>query len=335
VASNQDDIKITARSERSYFILFFALSCIGLYAFFEALPPSVTQLLNAHTAWTFNLFLNTLGIHSTVVANDVVSEGGLAFRIIPECTPLFTTGIFLCFIVFYPSTVRQKAAGFLAGTTLLYLGNMVRLAITFIVSRYDQRLFEAAHVYLGQVFTIFLVMSVCFVWVKWLDESLKAAAFLLRFALISTVVFFLWMKVHLGYIWFLDRFMVLGFSLFNYRINPFPQPHLYYETFGIVTFTSLVLAVRSVPWSTRIKGLAAGLGLFFLIHLFHRIDNALIVLFNFTSAVTVDLTLVLLGQYLLPVLLLIYLIRKVPTQSVKVSEGVRHKMGYQAAGQRH
>ena len=55
--------------------------------------------------------------------------------------------------------------------------------------------------------------------------------------------------------------------------------------------------------------LAAGLGLFFVTHLFHRIDNALIARFNFTAARTADLTLLVIGQYLLPFLLLIYMIR--------------------------
>ena len=49
---------------------------------------------------------------------------------------------------------------------------------------------------------------------------------------------------------------------------------------------------------------------FFLIHLFHRIDNVLIVLFNFTGSEVVDLTLVVIGQYLLPVLFLLFLIRR-------------------------
>ena len=60
----------------------------------------------------------------------------------------------------------------------------------------------------------------------------------------------------------------------------------------------------------KIKGLAAGLGLLFVIHLFHRIDNALIAYFNFTAAGTVDLTLLVVGQYVFPVLLFIYMIRR-------------------------
>jgi hypothetical protein len=55
--------------------------------------------------------------------------------------------------------------------------------------------------------------------------------------------------------------------------------------------------------------LSAGLGLLFLIHLFHRIDNALMALYNITAMQTLDLTVLVIGQYLVPVLLLLYLFR--------------------------
>ena len=145
---------------------------------------------------------------------------------------------------------------------------------------------------------------------------MKAVSFLGRFALIAGCLFLVWMKVHHGYIRLLDQFMLFGFSLFGHHFNPARQTPVYYETFSIVTFTSLVLAVRSTPWKTRIKQLAAGLGFLFLTHLFHRIDNFLMVLFNYTGALTVDLTLLITGQYLLPVLFLIYSIRRQKQENI-------------------
>ncbi len=303
------------RSDRVRFMVFFTIACIGLYAALTILPSSFTKPVNEHTAWTLGLVLNILGIPVST-DNATVSDSSFALQIIPECTALFIVGFFLCFIAVYPATVRQKAVGLSMGIPILYLGNLVRLTTIFMVSRYDRRLFEVAHVYLGQLFTMFLVIFTCVLWIEWLptQESQqrippKIPAFLFRFVLISGPLFLVWLKVHHGYIWFIDRFMVFGFSLFSYHLNPaIPATAIYYETFNIVTFTSLVLATASVPWTKKIKGLAAGLGLFFLIHLFHRIDNALIVIFNFTAAIPVDLTLVVVGQYLPFVLVLIYLL---------------------------
>jgi exosortase H (IPTLxxWG-CTERM-specific) len=299
--------------ERFRFATAFAILCVALYAVILVLPPSVTKPLNEHTARMLGLILTELGIPVTT-ANDTVSGGGLAFRIIPECTPLFTAALFLSFMAFYPATVREKASGILMGIPALYLGNLGRLAATFMISRYDRRLFEAAHVYLGQVFTIFLVILVSIAWLKRLDRNepeqgipLKAAGFLFRFTLISGCLFLVWIKVHYWYIWILDRFMLFGFSLFGYRVELARHTAFYYETFSLVVFTSLVLSARSLPSTVRIRVLAGGLGLIFFSHIFHRIDNALIACFTMTDLLTVDLTLLAAVQYLLPVLLLIFL----------------------------
>ncbi len=326
--SNRAAVWSIVHSRRFYFAAAFVLSCTGLYALIHVLPDSFTRPLNEHTASTLGLVLNFFGISVSTVS-DIVSGGGVAFKIVPECTPLFTAGLFLCFVIFYPATVRQKAAGFLMGIPALYLGNLVRLAAIFMVSRYDRRLFEVVHVYLGQVFTIFLVIISCLLWLKWLDREtskqgiiMQAAGFLARFALLSACLFLVWMKVHHWYIWLLDRFMLFGFFLFGYRVPLAHDTVVYYETFSIVVFTSLVLAARSLPRGIKIKGLAAGLGFLFFTHLFHRIDNALTAYFNFTAALTVDLTLLLIGQYLLPVLFLIYLIRIQKIQTIRKAERI-------------
>jgi exosortase/archaeosortase family protein len=293
----------------------FALSCIGLYALIHFLPPFATGPLNAHTAATLGLVLNSLGIPVSA-ANDLVSGPGLAFRIIPECTPIFTAGLFLCFVGFYPDPFRDKAKALLLGLPALYLGNLARLVGIAFISRHDWRLFEVVHVYLGQVFTMFLVILACLTWLHWLDRKesarstpLKAAGFLGRFAVISGCLFLVWIKFHHGYIRLLDQFILLGFSIFNHQVPLARNTVYYYETFSIVVFVSLVLAAGSIPPTRKLKGLAAGLGLIFFIHLIHRINNVLLAYFQVSALVPIDLTLLVIGQYLVPVLFLIYLLR--------------------------
>jgi exosortase/archaeosortase family protein len=294
----------------------FALSCIGLYALIHfLLPPFFTAPINVHIASTLGLVLNSLGIPVSA-ANDLVSGTGLAFRIIPECTPIFTAGLFLCFVGFYPSTLREKATGLLMGIPALYLGNLARLVVTFVISRYQRRLFEVVHVYLGQVFTIFLVVLSVIVWLRWLHQkestqsiSMKAAGFLARFALISGCLFLVWTRFQHWYIGFLDQIILFGFSLFDRHVPLARQTAYYYETFSIVVFVSLVLAAGSIPLKMRLKGLAGGIGLLFVTHLIHRINNVLLAYFQISALVPIDLTLLVVGQYLVPVLFLIFLLR--------------------------
>jgi exosortase H (IPTLxxWG-CTERM-specific) len=308
------------RSTRFRFAATFAFSCIGLYALIHFLPTALTAPINGHTASTLGLVLNALGIPAST-AGDTVSEGGLAFMIIPECTPLFTAGLFLSFVAFYPASLREKGTGLLMGVPLLYLGNMARLAATFIISRYDKRFFEVVHVYLGQVFTILLVMLAVVAWLRWLDREptqsnrIKAAGFLARFALISGCFFLVWIKMHHGYIRFVDQFMILGFSLFDWRLIIPRETAVYYETFNVVTFTSLVLATRSIAWSRKVKGLAAGLGVLFLFHLVHRIDNLLITGFSVIPAIRIDYVVCAVGQYVLPVLMWLMMVRQFPRRN--------------------
>ena len=311
----RDTILEAFRCRRFRFAAFFTLSCIAFYAIISVLPPSITKPMDEHVAATLGLVLNSFGIPVSTVG-DMVSEGGLAFKIIPECTPIFTTGLFCSFVAFQPASIRQKAIGLSLGIPVLYLGNLVRLVATFIVSRHNQRLFEVFHVYLGQVFTLFLIILCCLLWIRWVergeakhDGSVDTARFLTRFSLISAGLFFVWIRVHHGYIRLLDWLMALGFSLFGRSAGLARDTLVYYETFSIVIVVSLVLAARSIPWRRRIPLLGAGSGLLFLIHLFHRIDNALMALFHITALQPLDLTAVVIGQYLVPVLLLIFLVR--------------------------
>jgi len=303
------------RSGRFRFALAFTLSCLGLYWAIYSLPPSLTGTVNEHTAAALGMLLNVLGFPVTTV-RDTVSGGGLAFRIIPECTPLFSSCLFACFIAFHPAALSQKAVGLVMGIPALYLGNLVRLAATYVVSLHDRRLFDVVHAYLGQVFTIFLVIMVCLFWLKWLERqktgagaAMKAAGFLGRFALISGCLFLVWLRLHHWYIWCLDRLMLIGFSLFGYRVELAHDTSVYYETFSIVITVSLVLAARKIPGAMRIRGLAIGLGALVAFHLLHRIDNVLIAYFNATAVLPVDLTLLVVGQYMVPAILLYSLIR--------------------------
>ncbi|MGO9377508.1 MAG: exosortase H [Dissulfurispiraceae bacterium] len=312
------------------FVAAFILTCVGIYAFIFSLPDRYTGPLNEHTAKALALALKFIGIPVSV-AGDTVTVKAFALHIIPECTPLFMLGLFLCFIVFSPASVRQKASGLAIGIPVLYFGNLVRLIAIFMVGQHDRSLFEPVHAFWGQVYAVLLVLLVFILWLKSLDKEIGGAAneigfaakegskwsfskktviiFLGRFAFIAGCLFLVWMKVHHGYIWLLDQAMLFGFSLFGYHFNPARHTPVYYETFSIVTFTALVLAVRSTPWKNRIKELALGLGFLFLTHLFHRIDNFLMVLFNYAGVQTIDMTLLITGQYLLPVLFLVYSIR--------------------------
>ena len=73
--------------------------------------------------------------------------------------------------MFYPATLRQKAAGLLAGIPALYLGNLARLTFIFMVCRRDRHLLEVVHAYWGQIFSLLLVFLTCILWLEWVEKA--------------------------------------------------------------------------------------------------------------------------------------------------------------------
>ena len=306
------------RSARFRFAAAFGLSCLGLWALICILPDSFARIVCEHTARTLGHVLRLIG-SPVIVTGNIVAGSGVSFQIVLECTALSALALYICFVSLYKTHGRNKAIGLAMGIPALYLGNLVRLVSIFMVTRHDPRFFEVTHVYMGQVFTIVLVVLACLVWLKWVDQGSRAgpvgkvAAFLGRLVIISGCVFAFWMEIHHWYVWLLDQLMILGFSFFDYQLLVPRENAVYYETFSIVAFASLVLATGSMRWSTRARGLAMGLGLFVMLHLFHRINNALVAAFHYTSLVQLDIFLCDIGQYLLPILLwLLVAARRLP-----------------------
>jgi hypothetical protein len=184
------------------------------------------------------------------------------------------------------------------------------LAVIFISGIYSKRLFDVLHVYLGQIFTMALIILSCLFYIQWvtrINERHGAIAsaiwFLVRFVLLSTFMFFVWMEIHLQYVVFIDWFMVAGFSFFGYRLIIPRNIILYWETFNVVTFTSLLIATELKPWTRKIKHLACGLCILFVFHLIHRTNNALMAAFGFLWVMPLDLIFCAIAQYVLPVLI--------------------------------
>ena len=307
-APSRAGIAGTVGSNRFRFAAAFGLSCLGLHALICVLPTSFAKFVCEYTARTLGQVLNVFGL-PVAVRGNIVSGAGLAFQIVLECTALFTVGLFACFVCFSQADARKKALALTLGIPALYVGNIIRLTLIFVASRYDPRLFGITHVYLGQVFTIFMVLLACILWLKWVNPApapgplSKAVGFLARFAVICSCVFLFWMGFHRWYVWFLDRLMILGFSFYGYRLLVPPETAIYYETFSIVTFASLTLATSSIKWSKKARALSVVLGLFFLLHLFHRINYALTSVFHSSTLFQLDVFLCDIGQYLLPILL--------------------------------
>jgi len=270
-----------SRTEWLGFAAGFSLCCIAVYFGINALPDPYNRPINEHNARTLGHVLKALGI-AVLAQGETVAGGATAVRIITECTPVFMWGLFVPFVLFYPAPKEKKAWALAVGIPALYHGNLLRLVLVFIAGRYNRTLFEIVHVYLGQVFTLSLVLLACGMWLKWLDReqagksiAMKPWGFLARLGPISIGLFFLWRQVHHGYLRLIDRVMSFGFSLIDYRLIIPYEYEIYYGTFNTVAFSSMVLATGSIPAARKIRGLLAWQGILFLGRFLHRTCNLL------------------------------------------------------------
>jgi exosortase/archaeosortase family protein len=230
IARSECSFDKTANSGTSWirsfgFVAPFAASCIVLYAVIQFLPRFITGPINENSAKTMGLFLNLINIPVSV-AGAFVSGGGFTLEVITECTPLFISGLFFCFVVFYPSAINHKVSGLLLGLPAMYLGNLARLVAIFIAGRHDRNIFDVVHAFWGQVFTMLLVVLTCGLWIKSIERAepqkgitLMGTNFPGRFVVIGSCLFIVWMKVHHGYIWLLDQITLPVFSLFHYEFS--------------------------------------------------------------------------------------------------------------------
>jgi exosortase/archaeosortase family protein len=249
----------------------------------------------------------------TRVSGSLLTLSGFTVRIIPECTPLFVLIVFVSFILAYPATWKDRGWGFLLGILVLIAANLLRLALLISLGVKYPGLFEVGHVYLGQFVMVFLVFLVSLVWVRQIHEppgSSGSLAFLIRFLALSPLFFLAWLYLNKGYVMLGDRMISFAFGLFDYRLVIPRTHHLYYHTFNLAVFCTLMLSTRSVSSPRRIRALAAGLLLLSSIHLLVRLGNVLATGFGIPPAIGIANALHVFGMFALPLILWIGTIRQ-------------------------
>ena len=77
----------------------------------------------------------------------------------------------------YPTTWRKTLVGFAIGFPLIYALNVARILMLLVVGHYYPQAFNFMHVYFWQVTMIVMVVTVMYVWVRWVvrEEAAQAA----------------------------------------------------------------------------------------------------------------------------------------------------------------
>lgn len=210
-----------------------------------SLPESCFTTLNHVTAHIAGLCLALFGEHPET-AGDLISLNGFRVWIVTECTALYGSILFGAFIFSSPASLKSRLVGLLDGIPLLVMVNTLRIALITMTGANSPSLFEAAHVYLGQVVMAIIVIAACLTWLHLIHPQrppLKTITFFIRFGVFSTLLFLVWFVFNVDYVRLTDDQVVRRLFSFKDVQLEIPYEHMiYYQTFDIVTFIGLVMA---------------------------------------------------------------------------------------------
>ncbi len=122
------------------------------------------------TAGILHLFDDNVHAYYTATPY-VASSAENEVRIGAACTGVVPILIFLAAIIAYPSTIIQKAVGFLLGILGLYTANIVRTTSLFAIKAHFPGFFDMAHHVIWQAVMILLAVVFWLIWVSRLTNA--------------------------------------------------------------------------------------------------------------------------------------------------------------------
>jgi exosortase H (IPTLxxWG-CTERM-specific) len=295
-------------------VLFLFVTGGLIFLFHWAPKPVFADPMNEQTARLTALLLHMAGLEP-VVSGPIISARGFSVKIIAECTAIFVGILFFSFVIAFPTTRRNKAAGLLFGLSFLFGANLIRLFFIILIGIKYRAAFDYAHVYIGQIGMILFVLLTVLVWLRSLAATqMKDTPYLffIRFVAYSSVLFILWLYVDQSFVlanFYLVKWLLAFFDLSIHipeKIKLYPHT---FNTFHMIAFISLTLATETIRWQEKAKNLAIGLLILCCVYFLFRFHYALFINFHIKYAKSPFIALIILNEWLIPFALWLYFVR--------------------------
>lgn len=162
---------------------------------------------------------------------------------------------------------------------------------------------------------VMVVLAACLIQIPKTDAPTDSAnspsTFLLRLTIWGSILFLFWLRMNGKYVYLGDQVVYWLLGRFGIRIHFTYRHAIYYQTFNLVIFAALILAVRKVPISGKAAVSITGLILIMGLHIVFRLMNAWICLQPDTTAAAYKASQIafLMGEYLIPIGTAIYLLQ--------------------------
>ncbi len=162
------DDAVPAWKNPAYRFVFLFLVYLGVVAFgYPRFRERYTWVVDALAELTARIEYYVFSVFSSNVSTSqkVVAFKGFAVHIIEECTGIYEILIFTAAVMAFPTSWLNKGVGLGLGVPLLYLFNVLRIAVLMLVGKYFPEYFDFMHLYFWQATLILMITSVWLLWI--------------------------------------------------------------------------------------------------------------------------------------------------------------------------
>ena len=148
------------------FLLVFA-GCMGLYYLCTLTPPVKRGFFPAYLRWNAvasAAVLRLVGEDLTVDNTSIVSTSGASIQVERGCDAVEPSALFVSAVLASPVPWVSRFLAAAAGTVLLMVLNLIRVASLFWFRVYFPRAFETMHLDVWQALFIFLAIALWAIW---------------------------------------------------------------------------------------------------------------------------------------------------------------------------
>jgi exosortase H (IPTLxxWG-CTERM-specific) len=151
-------------------VRFIIITIVSLILFFWLLK---TKFFEANFAEPYTNFvaasgrfaLRLLGIQARG-EGSLITSPEFTVNIMNVCNGLEVTAIFFATVLGFPARWRNKLLGLAIGYPVIYLINIIRIVVLFILGFKMPDIFETVHYYYAQAFVILATVGVWLIWVS-------------------------------------------------------------------------------------------------------------------------------------------------------------------------
>lgn len=146
-------------------VVFAGTLALAITFLLSPISRALRTQLEVFLAQTTGTFLSWFD-HSVAILGSTVRVNDFSAEIIPACTGLFTTSIYMAAVLAYPCTWRSKLLGMALGVFGILALNWMRIVSLLLIGAYYRPAFEFAHLFVWRSLVIFAAGILWLYWVK-------------------------------------------------------------------------------------------------------------------------------------------------------------------------